>query len=90
MPISERNTQVELKDNMEFEYWYTSLRMAKSGDEDWRALPQHNSMAVEIKYEIFFSMRLMFRGHLQWQSDLDLRFISGENLGCEDQKVEHP
>jgi hypothetical protein len=27
--------------------------------------------------------------HLQWQSDLDLRFISSENLGCEDQKVEH-
>jgi hypothetical protein len=31
----------------------------------------------------------MFRGYLQWQSDLDLRFISGENLGCENQKVEH-
>ena len=45
--------------------------------------------AVEIKYEILFSMRLMFRGHLQSQSDLDLRFISGEYLGCENQKVEH-
>ena len=34
-------------------------------------------------------MRWMFRRHLQLRSDLDLRFISGENLGFEDQKVEH-
>ncbi len=47
--------------------------------------------AVEIKNEILFSMRLMFRGHLQWQSlsDFDLWFISGEYLGCENQKFEH-
>jgi hypothetical protein len=64
--------------------------------EEWRrrmastAIAQFNGKnSVEIKYEICFSMKLMFRGHLQWQSDLDLRFISGENLGCEDQKVEH-
>jgi hypothetical protein len=67
----------------------------KSGEE-WRrrvastAITKSNGKnTVEIKYEILFSMRLMFRGHLQWQSDLDLRFISGEYLGCENQKVEH-
>ncbi len=52
-----------------------------------RTLPQQNPIvrtlfkSFEIKYEIWFSMRLMFRGHLQWRNDLDLLFISGEYLG---------
>ena len=73
-----------------------SLTPKSEDAEEWRrrvastAITKSNGKnAVEIKYEILFSMRLMFRGHLQWQSDLDLRFISGEYLGCENQKVEH-
>ena len=72
------------------------LSLSTKNGEEWRrrlastAIAQFNGQnSVEIKFEIFFSVRLMFRGHLQWQSDLDLRFISGENLGFEDQKVGH-
>ncbi len=79
---------------MQFYRFFLSL-MPKSGDEWQRRVAitattrSNGKNSFEIMYEILFSVRLLFRGHLHLRSDLDLWLILVKYLGCENLKVEH-